>query len=684
MTRLNPRYRFDNYVVGSANRLAVTAARAVAESPGMVYNPLFVYGGSGLGKTHLLMAIGHLAQEINPQLTVEYLTLDEFVEAFHAAIAAGQGEAYRRRYAETGLLLVDDVQFLTHRREMQAELLRLTNAVLSSGQQIILSSDRPPNEIEALDERLIQRFAGGLVIDIAGPDYETRIAILRRQAEERKASFGPEVIDTVAQLGLRSIRELIGAFNRLIAFQAVHPTPLTSAEARELLSRTLPATVRAMPAPTAAPAEPALAAAAPGGATATVEAPSIGATPEAAPLFELGAGMSDEFGAFLSEISSAVARQVEAWRGRVAEAVVRWDGEGYRTDRLQRLLQGEAPLDPDLVLRLYEEDIARLEALGKEMLELDTTLAAHPALHDPDRLAEAEAEVARAREGLAPPPGPAPIWSLEDFAESASNRYAVRAARSVVDDPGSHYNPLVIVGASGSGKSHLLHGIGNALGKRAGLVVACLRAEDFVEDLIKAIDRDRVAWWRARYRRIGAFLLDDVHLLAGKERTQEEIFWLYNLLAEGGQQMVFTSTTPPESLEGIEPRLRTRLEAGLVVELPPPDREVREVIAARLLREKGVDGDPDLAAYLASRSTESVRALQGMVHRVLEAADAERERPSAGFARQVLEGAPAAPARRTTGNRTSGLLSPTGSLRSREKMIWDWPDAGDRLIEELR
>jgi chromosomal replication initiator protein len=125
----------------------------VAESPGAVYNPLFVYAGSGLGKTHLLMAIGHAAQEINPQVTVEYLTLDDFVEAFHTAIAAGQGDAYRRRYAEVGVLLVDDVQFLTHRREMQAELLRLTNTMLSSGRQIVLSSDRPPNEIEALDER---------------------------------------------------------------------------------------------------------------------------------------------------------------------------------------------------------------------------------------------------------------------------------------------------------------------------------------------------------------------------------------------------------------------------------------------------------------------------------------------------------------------------------------------------
>jgi len=677
MTRLNPRHRFDAYVVGAANRLAVTAARAVAESPGAVYNPLFVYAGSGLGKTHLLMAIGHLALEINPQLTVEYLTLDEFIEAFHAAIAAGQSEAFRHRYSDTGLLLVDDVQFLTHRREMQAELLRLTNTVLTAGQQIVLSSDRPPNEIEALDERLIQRFAGGLVIDIAGPDYETRVAILRRQSEERKAQFDPSVIEAVASLPIGSIRELIGAFNRLIAFQAVSDKPLSSSEARAVLARTMPATVRAGPAAEAGAAQaeipgvsPSAAVGTPGAAPPAAEAPLV-----------LGSG--DEFGAFLTEISSAVARQVEAWRGRVAEAVVRWEGEGYRTERLQRLLQGEAPVDPDAALQDFEDDIARLKQLAEEAEELDSSIGARPVFHDPDRLKEAEADLIKAREGLSPPPGPSPLWRLEEFAESAGNREALGAIRSVLGEPGGHYNPLVIVGGSGVGKTHLLHAVGNALA-RPGLVVACLGAVDFVDDLIKAIDRDRVAWWRARYRRIGALLLDDVHLLAGKDRTQEELFWLYNLLAESGQQMVFTSSQPPEALQGIEPRLRTRLEAGLVVELPAPDREIREVITARLLREKGGEADPDLTAYLATRPVESVRALQGLVQRVVEAADTEGERPNAGIARRVLEGTPAGPTRRSSSARTSGLLSPTGSLRSREKTIWDWPDAADRIIEEAR
>ncbi|MBP6668554.1 MAG: ATP-binding protein [Gemmatimonadales bacterium] len=669
MPRLNPRNRFDSYVVGSANRLAVTAARAVAESPGAVYNPLFIYAGSGLGKTHLLMALGHSALEVNPSITVEYLTLDEFIESFNAAIAQGQGEAYRRRYADVGVLLVDDVQFLTHRREMQAELLRLTNTMLTSGRQIVLSSDRPPNEIAALDERLIQRFAGGLVIDISAPDYETRVAILRRQAEERKATFDASVLEAVATLPIGSIRELIGAFNRLIAYQAVQPGPISSVEAREVLARSMPLTLRA---------------ATPAAESATV----VGSGDLSAPAAEAEAPgallTGDEFGAFLSEISSAVARQVEAWRGRVAEAILRWQGEGYRTERLERLLEGEAPVDPDAALQDYEDDIERLKVLELEARELDAQVANLPVFHDPDRMEDAREEVARAREGLSPPPGPSPIWRVEEFVESGSNREVTQAARAVLEAPGEAWNPLVVFGPVGVGKTHLLHGIGNVLAAMPGMVVACQRAEDFVDELIKAIDRDRVAWWRARYRRVTAFLLDDVHLLVGKDRTQEELFWLYNQLADQGRQMVFTSQVPPQELAGLEDRLRTRLEAGLVVALPAPDREVREAIITRLLRERLGEAEPELSAYLADRPVDTVRGLQELVQRVLEAAETERARPSAGLARQVLEGSPAAPARRTTGTRTSGLLSPTGSLRSREKMVWDWPDIADRLIEDQR
>ena len=176
---LDPRYRFENYIVGSANRLAVSAAKAVAQAPGTAYNPLFIYSSSGLGKTHLMIAVGHMAMQLQPQLRSLYITLDEFVEELTAAVSAGTIESYKQRFQTIDLLLLDDVQFLAGRRETQSEMLRLFNALQRAGKQIILTSDRPPNEIADLDERLITRFAGGLVVDVGLPDYETRVAILR-------------------------------------------------------------------------------------------------------------------------------------------------------------------------------------------------------------------------------------------------------------------------------------------------------------------------------------------------------------------------------------------------------------------------------------------------------------------------------------------------------------------------
>ena len=650
---LNPLYRFDTLVVGAANRLAFTAAKAVAESPGTVYNPLFIYARPGLGKTHLLMGIGHAARAINPRLSVEYLTLDEFVESFHAAVAAGQGEAYRRRFIDVDLLLVDDVQFLTHRREMQAELLRLSDALQTTNRQIVLTSDRPPAEIEALDERLIRRFAGGLVIDIGAPDYETRVAILRRKAEERKARFGEGVLEAVGSLVIDNVRELLGALNRLVAFQAVSDVPLKPEQARAL---------------------------------ATGEKSESSAKPERSKKSdrEGSGGKVDEFSDFLSEVSATVAQQVDSWRTKVAAAILRWEGEGFSTARLEALLQQEMTADPEQALHQFESDVRRLQALHAEAAELAPSLAGSTAFRDPDDIAGAEAITQRARQGAHPPPAPLPIWRLDDLFESAGNRMALQAARAVVAEPASRYNPLVIVGASGVGKTHLLHAVGNALATRSKGPIACLSAHEFTGELIEAIDRDAVGAWRARYRSAAAFLLDDVHLVAEKDRTQDELFVLFNFLAEASRQMVFTSAVPLGEMAAVESRLRTRLEGGLVVDLPAPEREIRQQVIERLLQAKVGAVDPELAAYLGSRPVESVRAVQGLLQRVLNAAESQGATPTAALAREVLEGSvPRAP-RKSGAVRTSGVLAPASGVRSREKIVWDWPDVGDRIVEEWR
>jgi len=424
---LNQLFRFDTFLVGASNRLAATAARTVAQTPGTAYNPLFIYSATGLGKTHLLMAIGQQAKQVAPTVVVEYLTLEEFVEAFHAAVAAGQSDAFRNRFGNVDILLIDDVQFLTHRREMQAELLRLIGQLQAADKQIVLSSDCPPAEIEGLDERLVSGFAGGLIVDMGRPDFETRLAILRRRSEERGAEFGPGVLEAVAAFEAANVRELVGTLNRLAAFQAVNEAPLTPESAAALLGWE-------------------------GG-----EAPAVPAPPPPKP--------ADEFSDFLSDVTSVLARQVEAWRRRVAEAIMRWEGEGYRTARLEALLNQSAPVSSEAALRQFERDVERLRELEAEMTGMDPTGGGHAAFRDPDRVADAEALVQRAREGLSPPPGPSPLWTFEGYAGGEANKVALTAARAASEQPGRRYNPLVLVGPAGVGKTHLLHAIGNVLVK---------------------------------------------------------------------------------------------------------------------------------------------------------------------------------------------------------------------------
>ncbi len=647
---LNPKFTFETFVVGAANRLAVTAGRTVAENPGSAYNPLFIYSGSGLGKTHLLMAVGHSAKALNPQLNIEYLTLDEYVEAFHAAIAAGQGDAFRRRFQNVDALLVDDVQFLANRKEMQAELLRLTEALQQAGHQIVLTSDRPPAEIADLDERLISRFSGGLVVDIGVPDYETRVAILRRKAEERGARFQPGVLETAAGVEFPNVRELMGALNRLVAYQAVNETPINAEAARQVLGVE-------------------------GGAP-----PPGAAAPAAAPK-----PSGDEFSQFLTDVTVTVGKAVEAWRARVAEAVLRWEGEGYRTGRLEKLLDQDTPAAVDEEIAAYIHDVERLKVLEAEVGALDPQAAGEKVFRDPERMADAEAAAAKVRDGAAPPPAPSAAFSLDAYAAGASNDVALNAARAVIAAPGKKYNPLVLVGRSGLGKTHLLNAIGLELAKKRGAIVACLSTQAFVDELIAAIDGNRVDWWRARYRRATALLLDDIHLLSGKDRTQEELFNLFNQFLDGDRQLIFTAPAHPNTLQGLEERIVSRLEGGLVAEIGEPDRELRRMALERILSQQAVAAEPALLDYLADRPADSVRSLTGLVQRVTSAAAALDQPVSAGLAREVLEGQPPAAARRTTGLRTSGIVvSSAGGVRSREKMVWDWPSAADRVIEDLR
>jgi chromosomal replication initiation ATPase DnaA len=580
--------RFDTFVVGASNRLAAAAARAVAEAPGTAYNPLFIYGGSGLGKTHLVAAIAWQARQVRPGLRVEVTTGEELAEQLRAAVAAGHPEGLAERLRHVDLLVLDDVQFLTGQRETQNELLRLFNRMQAGGRQLVMTSDRAPAEIRDVDERLLSRLAGGLVVDVGAPDYEMRLAILRAAGAGRAPGFAPGVLEAVARLPFGNVRELKGALNRLTAYQQLDGTAVQPQDVRAVLGER-----------------------------------SLTPAREVAVLPGAGTEAGVDFEGFLADVTRALEDRVAPWRTTLGEAAAEWRAAGYAVDVLERARALPAPPDVEGLLDTFRRAVEHLRALEARATALDPRLAGHRVWRDPAAVAEAEAflaaqEVARAEAAALPRPSPALTW--ESLALTGPNELVRKALQSVRSAPGRGFNPLVVVGGPGAGKSHVLHALGNALAADAAAAgrparVACLDAGAFTDGFVAALQDGSVERWRAAWRGADALLLDDVHLLADKERTQEELFHLFNHLHARGAQIVLTADRPVAAIAGLADRLRSRFGGGLVVEV-----------------RRAPGGSPTITP---------------------------------GAVRGVVRG-------------------PDDFFRDREKMVWEWPDLADRLIEELR
>jgi chromosomal replication initiator protein len=236
---LNARYTFRNFIVGSANRLAHAASLSVAERPGHAYNPLFLYGGVGLGKTHLMHAIGNAVVARFPRKKIVYATSEKFTNEFITSIQQGRVDDFRNRYRRIDLLLIDDIQFIADKERTQEEFFHTFNAIHEDGKQIVLSSDRPPKQITTLEERLRSRFEWGLIADLTAPDLETRIAILRAKAEEQGLPVSAEALEFIARKIVSNIRELEGALNRIMAYANMQGMPITAELAQAVLSNVL-------------------------------------------------------------------------------------------------------------------------------------------------------------------------------------------------------------------------------------------------------------------------------------------------------------------------------------------------------------------------------------------------------------------------------------------------------------
>jgi len=236
-TSLNPRYSFENFIIGSFNELAHAAAQAVCKNPGLVYNPFFVYGGVGLGKTHLIQAVGNNVLKNFKQKKVKYISSEKFTGGVVSSIRKHTIEQFKAEHKAIDVLIIDDVQFLAGKEKTQEEFFHIFNALYEENKQIIISSDRPPKAIPALTERLRSRFEGGMITDISLPDFETRMAILKTKAQEKKVQFSDEVFEYIANNIKSNIRELEGALNRLAIRQKVNNQTISIENAKVLLEQ---------------------------------------------------------------------------------------------------------------------------------------------------------------------------------------------------------------------------------------------------------------------------------------------------------------------------------------------------------------------------------------------------------------------------------------------------------------
>ncbi|HUF30758.1 MAG TPA: DnaA/Hda family protein, partial [Gemmatimonadaceae bacterium] len=521
------------------------------------------------------------------------------------------------------------------------------------------------------DELLLTRFSGGLIVDIDKPDYETRVAILRRKCEELGINFVAGVTEAVARIGHGNVRELEGALNRLMAFQQLGEGQVVPATVPKILGG------RYTPAPGTA-------------------------------------AIPDEFSAFVSDLAAFVSGQVDESTQRLADAVAMWSEAGYVTD----LLEGTGRGQVEDAIAAFETAVKRLQELEAAGTDADPSLAGAEVFRDPSRISEAENLVSRAVAAPKPPPGPAEVFTRDLYEIAPCNQFAVHAGEAVVREPGRRYNPLVMHGEAGVGKSHLLHAIGNGLADVPGMRVACAKAQLFVDELIAALEDGTVERWRARWRNVDALLLDDAQVIAGTEAAQIELFNLFNTLHAADKQIVLAFDCSPPQLETLDDRLRSRFAGGLVVEIRAPDSTLRQKLYRSLLQRLGHVVPTDVLSYLARRESDDVREVIGIADLLARKAQESDSPITLGFARRLLDDVPMTPVRSATPIRsrtaTSGApepaatpavittpVTPAAAVRrpfvvksgikdvdtfflDREKTIWEWPELGGRAIEEIR
>lgn len=637
MADLDPRFTFEEFVIGPANRLASAAARRAAENPGASYNPLFVYSASGLGKTHMLGAIAHHATKLHSDTAVVYETLEGFLGGLTVNLEQGGHDGLTTRYEEMDILLMDDVQFLAGQPEAQEMLLRLLDGLTGEGQQVVLASDRPPAEIDGLGSRLRSRFEGGLLVDIGSPEYETRVAIVRKKAEVLNQELASGVAEIIGRIGFKNVRELGGALNKVVAIQDLEDRVLPASEVRTLLG---------------------------------VE--------------EEDTSDDAEVQEFLSDLSGTVAAQVEAreapWRVSAREAAEELEAAGLKADRLRQLLEKDAPPSDiqDIVAR-FREGARRLEEVRNELDEVGNPWpeAAHAMLRDPDRLSEAETLLASAKERARAfpeiPPGP-PLEGLgPEFPP-----LVLRAAGQLLGTDRPEYSPLYVWSSDPGAARALLAATGRTYASRKGSgSVAFVSVSEFASEFIDALSDGVAGAWRERWWSSELLLVHGTEDFARTEQAQDEFFHLFEALQRRRARVMVAADRPPAALEGINDRLRSRFEGGLVLEV---EVESERISADALVPDHGPASGVGQAPTAESESED----VHSMDREWIQQFQPARGGAAGGDPGTSDEGV-SLPAWRTVAEEPEGLEEPPLAEKwfpTKEIVCWQWEVLEDRIVEE--
>jgi chromosomal replication initiator protein len=634
MSDLDPKLTFESFVVGPANRLASAAARRAADSPGTSYNPLFVYSASGLGKTHILTAIAHQAAKAGPDRKLEYMALEKYLERLESALEGGQQDGVGL-FKELDILLLDDVQFLTGQPEAQEMLLRTLDQLSAQGSQVVLASDRPPADINGLDARLLSRFSGGLIVDIGVPEYETRVAIIRRKAEERGQTLEPGVAEALARHPFRNVRELGGGLNKVLATQELEERRVRVDEVTLMMG--------------------------------TVTANEGEGDPE--------------FDSFLDDLVTSLAEVVEEkeepWRRAFRAAIDTAEREGFSTLRLEPFTKGGEPEGWEKFVGQYRDDVQRLRDIENELDELGNPWpeAAAGVLKDPDRLQEAESLLSSVRERQRPFPRLARGQVLSDLQDFPN--IVLKAAGQLVGPARPEYNPLFVSASDVDVGKTLLGATGRTYqAVHTDLRMAVTSVQEFADDFIRALGEGVAGAWRERWWTVDLLLVHGVEGLSETERAQDEFFHLFEALKRRGARMMLLSDRVPSAIGGIDDRLRSRFEGGLVLELesgtPGSDLILEDqmiTLGDSLMLPEFPSSEPAEPALPPAQSTQAAPPPPAPAPAPPQAAPAPLVQP---LATSATPSPPSDPSRK------GGAWYP-----SAENAVVHWPRMPDLLIEEL-